>query len=86
MQNKNKTTLEKELLIDDKSAKLRIRRAAIEDLPAPVEFAVKLIRQHQNYDAHRFTGFAPLEDKYAKFFPEQLKNKQAVILVAALEQ
>lgn len=60
----------KSLPDEDEQRKLQIRRATIEDLPALIEFAVKLIRQHQIYDADRFTGFEPLEDKYAEFFPE----------------
>lgn len=70
----------------DEQRKFKIRRATFDDLPALVMLAVKLIRQHQIYDADRFTGFEPLEDKYAEFFSEHLKNKQAVILVAALEE
>ena len=62
-----------------------IRRATIEDLPSLVEFAVKLIRQHQAYDADRFTAFEPLADKYAEFFSDQSENRQAAILVAKLE-
>ena len=65
---------------------LKIRRATIEDLPSLVGFAVKLIRQHQAYDADRFNGFEPLEAKYTEFFPEQINNQQAVILVAELEK
>jgi GNAT superfamily N-acetyltransferase len=78
--------LEIKSVSEDVLGKLQIRRATIEDLPALVNFAVKLIRQHQTYDADRFTAVEPLEDEYAKFFPEQLKNKQAVILVGALEK
>lgn len=73
-------------LTEDGRAKLRIRRATIADLSALVEFAVKLIRQHQAYDADRFNSFEPLDEKYAEFFPEQIENRQAVILVAELEK
>ena len=76
----------KSLPDEDEQRKLQIREATIEDLPALVEFAVELIRQHQTYDTDRFVGFEPLADKYAEFFPEQLENKQVVILVAALEK
>jgi hypothetical protein len=85
---KIKTNIMREInsLSEDEQGKLKIRRATIEDLPALIEFAVKLIRQHQTYDSDRFTAVEPLKDKYAEFFPEQLENKQAVILVAALEK
>lgn len=65
---------------------LKIRRATIEDLPSLGGFAVKLIRQHQVYDADRFTAFDQLEAKYTEFFPEQINNQQAVIPVAELEK
>lgn len=71
---------------DNANTRLKIRRATIEDLSALVEFAVKLIRQHQVYDADRFNAFEPLDKKYAEFFPEQLENKQAAILIAELEK
>jgi len=73
-------------LNDNANTRLTIRRATIEDLSALVEFAVKLIRQHQVYDADRFHGFEPLDKKYAEFFPEQLENKQTAILIAELEK
>jgi GNAT superfamily N-acetyltransferase len=66
------------------SAAVIIRRAKREDARAVGELAEKLVIQHQEYDARRFSRLASSE-QMAWFYGGQTEAKDAVVLVAEIE-
>ena len=58
-----------------------VRRATIEDAPVIADYALKLSRQHQNYDASRFMALTDYEGA-VKFYGLQTRIKDAAVLVA----
>jgi GNAT superfamily N-acetyltransferase len=65
---------------------LTIRKAEIGDLPAIAKMAVKLARQHGNYDKMRFdlSIFEPLEPRHVEYMTEQFDREDTSFLVALL--
>ena len=59
-----------------------IRAAEARDLPAVSVLAGMLVRQHHGYDALRFMLIPDVESGYARFFKSQLREPEALILVA----
>ena len=62
-----------------------IRAAKSEDLTEVGKLAGQLVRQHHDFDAHRFMLIPNVEAGYARFFGSQLSNDQTIILVAEHE-
>ena len=60
---------------------ITVRRATIEDAPVIADYALKLSRQHQSYDASRFMALTDY-DGAVKFYGSQTKVKDAAVLVA----
>ena len=58
-----------------------VRRARLEDAQIIAEFAFKLIVQHVNYNAERFSQIADLV-QMANYYGGQTKAKDAAVLVA----
>jgi GNAT superfamily N-acetyltransferase len=63
---------------------IQIRPAVQSDLSRVTELGIKLIRQHQGFDARRFTDFENLETRYALLLTGRMKREDAVVLVAEL--
>ncbi len=61
-----------------------VRRAVTQDARTIAEYAIKLVVQHQDYDAHRFSRLATVEQA-ERFYGSQIKVNDAVVLVAELE-
>ena len=68
--------------------KLTIRKANIGDMPSIAKMAVKLARQHEEYDAVRFnlSSFEPLEERHLEYLTEQLRRDDTSFLVAQLDE
>lgn len=60
---------------------ITVRRATIEDAPVIADYALKLSRQHQDYDANRFMSLSDYEGAVS-FYGSQTKAKNAAIYVA----
>lgn len=60
-----------------------VRRANLEDARTIAEYAIKLVVQHQNYDARRFSRLAGVEQA-ERFYGSQTKAADAAVLVAEL--
>ncbi len=63
---------------------IRVRAAAGEDLGALGALAAELVRQHHDYDDKRFVLPRDVERGYREWFGRELKNADAVLLVAEL--
>jgi len=63
---------------------IRVRAATGEDLGALGAMAADLVRQHHAYDAKRFVLPRDVERGYREWFGRELKNADAVLLVAEL--
>lgn len=63
---------------------IRVRSATGEDLSALGALAAELVRQHHAYDADRFVLPRDVERGYREWFARELKNGDAVLLVAEL--
>lgn len=61
-----------------------IRRAAFEDARAIADFALKLVVQHRQYDARRFSRLAT-EKQAERFYGSQTNAGDAAVLVAELK-
>lgn len=61
---------------------LIIRRARTEDMTAAGRLGAELVRFHHGLDSKRFFLHEPLDQGYAHWLGEELKNPKAVILVA----
>jgi GNAT superfamily N-acetyltransferase len=61
-----------------------VRRAVLKDARTVAEYAIKLVVQHQEYDARRFVRLASVEQAEG-FYGNQTKAKDAAVLVAELE-
>src|SRR5688500_3757276 len=61
---------------------LSVRRARIPDLRRVSEFAGELVRLHHAADAQRFFLPERVEEGYASWLRRELRNKNAVVLVA----
>jgi ribosomal protein S18 acetylase RimI-like enzyme len=61
-----------------------VRRAGREDARAVAEMAIKLARQHQDYDSRRFSQLATVEQA-EWFYGSQTKAENAAVLVAELD-
>jgi ribosomal protein S18 acetylase RimI-like enzyme len=62
---------------------LVVRRARPEDLAAAATLAGRLVRMHHDVDAARFLLPDDVERGYAHWFGQELKRREAVVLVAA---
>lgn len=64
-----------------------IRKAVFGDIPAIARMAVKLARQHGEYDSKRFdlSIFEPLELKHFEYMVEQFEREDTSFLVALLD-
>jgi ribosomal protein S18 acetylase RimI-like enzyme len=62
---------------------LALRRARPEDLDAAAVLAGRLVRMHHEVDAARFLLPSDVERGYAHWFGQELKRREAVVLVAA---
>jgi GNAT superfamily N-acetyltransferase len=62
---------------------LRVRDAAVADLPTLARFGAALARMHRAFDARRF-GYPeePLEEALAAFFAARLREPDAALLLA----
>jgi len=63
-------------------AELAVRRARIPDLRRVSEFAGELVRLHHAVDPQRFFLPDRVEEGYASWLRRELRNKNAVVLVA----
>jgi ribosomal protein S18 acetylase RimI-like enzyme len=63
-------------------ARVLVRPATPEDLPAVSRLAAALVRMHHRLDPPRFMLIEPVEDGYQWFFTRELERKAARILVA----
>lgn len=63
---------------------IRVRAATGEDLDALGAMAADLVRQHHAYDQRRFVLPRDVERGYREWFGRELKNADAVLLVAEL--
>jgi ribosomal protein S18 acetylase RimI-like enzyme len=63
-------------------ARVLVRPAKLEDLPAVSRLAAELVRMHHRLDPPRFMLIEPVEDGYQWFFTRELERKAARILVA----
>jgi GNAT superfamily N-acetyltransferase len=61
-----------------------VRRAQHEDARAIAEMAIKLVRQHQNYDSRRFARLVT-EEQAEWFYGSQTKAENAAVLVAEID-
>ncbi len=59
-----------------------IRRAEITDQEMVLQYAVKIVQQHQQFNPLRFVEFTNHHQQLADFFHSQLSNPEAVILLA----
>ncbi len=64
---------------------IQIRPAVQSDLSRVTELGIKLVRQHQGFDARRFTEFENLEARYAALLTERMDREDAVVLVAEVD-
>ena len=62
---------------------ITVRRANLEDARTVAEYAIKLVAQHQDYDARRFSRLAT-EKQAERFYGNQTKANDAAVLVAEL--
>lgn len=63
---------------------IRVRAAAVEDLPALGRLAAALVAQHHAYDPRRFLLPRDVERGYREWFGRELGNADAILLVAEL--
>ena len=65
----------------------RIRKAVSRDIPAIAKMAVKLARQHGEYDKKRFdlSIFEPLEPRHVEYLMDQFQREDTAFLVALLD-
>lgn len=65
---------------------LKVRRAEIGDVHTIAKMAVKLARQHGEYDPLRFqlAGFEPLEPRHVEYLTEQLNRDDTSFLLASI--
>src|SRR5215207_9933415 len=61
-----------------------VRRAQHEDARAIAEMAIKLVRQHQNYDSRRFSWLVT-QEQAEWFYGSQTKAENAAVLVAEID-
>ncbi len=54
------------------------------DLPEVAQLAARLVREHHAMDPARFLIFDHIEEGYAAYLGDELKDKRAVVVVAAL--
>jgi ribosomal protein S18 acetylase RimI-like enzyme len=64
---------------------IRVRDAAVEDLPALGRLAADLVAQHHAYDPARFLLPRDVEKGYRTWFGRELQNADAILLVAERE-
>ena len=53
------------------------------DLPGVARLAARLVREHHAMDPARFMIFENIEEGYAEYLGGELRNRNAVVLVAA---
>ncbi|APB34735.1 acteyltransferase [Gloeomargarita lithophora Alchichica-D10] len=63
-----------------------IRKANRDDYESVLEYGLKIVRQHQDFNPRRFVQFPDHEQQLADFFREELSNPEAVILVAEYQE
>ena len=63
---------------------VEVRRASFEDAGTIAELALKLVVQHQEYDAKRFARLA-VKEQMASFYGGRTRAQDAAILVAQLD-
>ena len=61
-----------------------VRRAVWKDARTIAEYAIKLVAQHQDYDARRFSRLAT-EKQAERFYGNQTKAHDAAVLVAEID-
>jgi len=68
-------------------AQLIVRKATIGDIPEIAKMAVKLARQHGDYDKKRFdlSIFEPLEARHVEYLTEQFQRHDTSFLLALLD-
>ena len=66
-------------------ARVEVRPARHEDLRAVSRLAVMLVEQHRDYDPRRFVLPEPVEEGYIRFLTTEIKEAEAVVLVAVVE-
>jgi GNAT superfamily N-acetyltransferase len=66
---------------------LEVRKATRGDIPAIAKMAVKLARQHGQYDEQRFdlSVFEPLEPRHVEYLTGQFQRKDTSFLVVLLD-
>lgn len=62
-----------------------VRRANVNDHKEVTKYAIKIVRQHQNYNPLRFMEFENHEEQLADFFAEQFLNPKAIVLVVEIQ-
>ena len=65
-------------------AEVVVRRAAIEDAKTIADFALKLFRQHREYDERRFMQVSDLKQA-EKYYGSQTNAESSAVLVAELD-
>jgi ribosomal protein S18 acetylase RimI-like enzyme len=60
-----------------------IRDCMKKDLPAVSTLAGRLVREHHSSDPERFMIFDSIEEGYAHYLGSEMRNRHAVVLVAA---
>jgi ribosomal protein S18 acetylase RimI-like enzyme len=63
-----------------------IRQATLNDHQGMMIYALKLLRQHQNFNNLRFVQFENHEERLFDFFKAEITNPKAIVLVVELEQ
>ena len=66
-----------------RAARVTVRPARSADLPALGRLGAALARLHHEWDPRRFFVQEPMEEGYAWWLGKELKNKKAVVLIAA---
>lgn len=64
-----------------------VRKAELSDIPSVAKLAVKLARQHGEYDKQRFelSIFEPLEQRHVEYLTEQFLRADTSFLVACID-
>lgn len=72
-------------MIEGEDLRLKIRRAAAEDLDALGKLGGELVFQHVAYDKLRFKPPATIVEDYTEFFKNEIANESSVVLIAELD-
>jgi len=70
------------------SVSFKTKKAEISEIAVIVKMAVKLARQHGEYDRQRFdlTIFEPLESRHIEYLTEQFQREDTSFLLATIDE